>query len=190
LNAVTNFDITRYDVDKIMESSNLLPAEEARKVKAIEASNSVPMMHNNGGRELNLTEETSADWRMVLHGSSQEAVQGPEAVDPRKGIMCETHSSLHGIVGLDVSCVAHDHHLDVPAKSGGVNFSNSSSLVTSLGNSREWSPERLGLAMIYGKQQQPHAVSLASMSPWMSMPVPAAQHVVSHLPAFAAWADA
>jgi len=182
LNAVTNFDITRYDVDKIMESSNLLPAEEARKVKAIEASNSVPMMHNNGGRELNLTEEISADWRMVHHGSSQEAGHGSEAVDPR--------NSLHSNDGLDVSCVAHDHHLDVPAKSGGVNFSNSSSLVTSLGNSREWSPERLGLAMIYGKQQQPHAVSLAAMSPWMSMPVPAAQHVVSHLPAFAAWADA
>ncbi|KAG2553616.1 AP2-like ethylene-responsive transcription factor CRL5 [Panicum virgatum] len=183
LNAVTNFDITRYDVDKIMESSNLLPVEEARKVKAIEASSSVPMMHNdNGGRELNLTEETSAVWRMVHHGSSQEAGHGPEAVDPR--------NSLHSIDGLDVSCVAHDHHLDVPAKSGGVNFSNSSSLVTSLGNSREGSPERLGLAMMYGKQQQPHAVSLAVMSPWMSMPVPAAQHVVSHLPVFAAWADA
>ncbi|RLN39176.1 AP2-like ethylene-responsive transcription factor ANT [Panicum miliaceum] len=189
LNAVTNFDITRYDVDKIMESSTLLPVEEARKVKAIEACSSVPMMHNNGGRELNPTEETSADWRMVLHDSFQEAVHGPEAVDPQKGIMSETHSSLPGIVGLDVSCVAHDHHLDVPGKSGGVNFSNSSSLVTSLGNSREGSPERLGLAMMYGKQQ-PHAVSLAAVSPWMPMPAPAAQHVVSHLPVFAAWADA
>lgn len=188
LNAVTNFDITRYDVDKILESSTLLPVEEARKVKVIEAANGVPVIQL-GGRELNPTEEPSANCRMVLHGSSQEAVHCPEAVDHQKGMMSDSNSSLHGIVGLDVECVAHDHHLDVQGKSGGVNFSNSSSLVTSLGNSREGSPERLGLAMLYGKQQQ-NAVSLASMSPWMPMPAPTAQHVVSHLPFFAAWADA
>ncbi|CAN6290146.1 unnamed protein product [Urochloa humidicola] len=189
LNAVTNFGITRYDVDKIMESNTLLPIEEARKVKAIEAGNIAPLMHNSG-RELNPTEEPSADWRMVLHGSSQEAVDYPEAIEPQKSMMSDSHS-LHGIVGLDVECVAHDHHLEVSGKTGGANFSNSSSLVTSLGNSREGSPERLGLAMLYGKQQR-NAVSLASMSPWMPMPVPApaAQHVVSHLPVFAAWADA
>ncbi|CAL4929932.1 unnamed protein product [Urochloa decumbens] len=187
LNAVTNFGITRYDVDKIMESNTLLPIEEARKVKVIEAGISVPLMHN-GGRELNPSEEPTADWRMVLHGSSQEAVHCPEAVDHQKGIMSDSHS-LHGIVGLDVECVAHDHHLEFSSKSGGVNFSNSSSLVTSLGNSREGSPERLGLAMLYNKQQ-PNAVSLASVSPWMPMPAPTAQHVVSHLPVFAAWADA
>ncbi|CAN6307428.1 unnamed protein product [Urochloa humidicola] len=167
-----------------MESNTLLPVEEARKVKAIVVGNNVPSMCN-GGRELNPSEEPNADWRMVLHGSSQEAVHCPEAADHQKGIM----SVSHGIVGLDVECVVHDHHLEVPGKSGGINFSNSSSLVTSLGNSREGSPERLGLSMLYGNQQ-PNAVSLASMSPWMPMPVPTAQHVVSHFPVFAAWADA
>ncbi|KAF8673829.1 hypothetical protein HU200_048588 [Digitaria exilis] len=185
LNAVTNFDITRYDVDKITESSTLLPVEEARKVKAIEAAKDVSTTHNNGGRELNPKEETSSDWRMVLHGSSQEAVHCPEAIDLQKSVMSGSHS-MHGIVGLDVECVAHDHHLDVVP--GSVNFSNSSSLVTSLSNSREGSPERLGLAMLYGKQQ--HAVSLAAMSTWMPVPAPTGQHVVSHLPVFAAWADA
>nr|CAB3501515.1 unnamed protein product [Digitaria exilis] len=190
LNAVTNFDITRYDVEKITESSTLLPVEEVRKVKAIEAANGVPnpTMHNNGGKELNPTEQTSSDWRMVLHGSSQEAVHCPEAIDLQKSVMSGSHS-MHGIVGLDVECVAHDHHLDVvPGKTGSVSFSNSSSLVTSLSNSREGSPERLGLAMLYGKQQ--HAVSLAAMSTWMPVPAPTGQHVVSHLPVFAAWADA
>ncbi|CAD6210289.1 unnamed protein product [Miscanthus lutarioriparius] len=192
LNAVTNFNITRYDVDKIMESSTLLPAEEARKVKAIEAANNAPMMHN-GGRDLNPAEETGAGWRMVLHGSLQEAVHCPEAVDLQRGIMSESHPSLHGVVGLDIECAVHDHHLDVPGKTtGSINFSNSSSQVSSLGNSREGSPERLGLAMLYGKQ--PSAV--ATMSPWMPM---AAQtvaqvlkqpNVISHLPVFAAWADA
>ncbi|XP_066388446.1 AP2-like ethylene-responsive transcription factor CRL5 [Miscanthus floridulus] len=195
LNAVTNFNITRYDVDKIMESSTLLPAEEARKVKAIEAANNAPMMHN-GGRELNPAKETGAGWRMVLHGSPQEAVHCPEAVDLQRGVMSESHPSLHGIVGLDIDCAVHDHHrLDVPGKTtGSINFSNSSSQVTSLGNSREGSPERLGLAMLYGKQAS--AVSLATMSPWMPMAAETVAqvlkqpNVVSHLPVFAAWADA
>ncbi|XP_062213510.1 AP2-like ethylene-responsive transcription factor CRL5 [Phragmites australis] len=192
LNAVTNFDITRYDVDKIMESNTLLPGEEARKVKA---ANGVSVMHN-GGRELNPAEEASAtgtDWRMVLHGCPQEAVPCAEASDLQKGIMGDPHS-LHGIVGLDVECTAHD--LDVSGRTGGINFSNSSSLVTSLGNSREGSPERLGLAMLYAKH--PTAVSLATMSPWMQMPAPTPPpppvfrpaSAVSHLPVFAAWADA
>jgi AP2-like factor, ANT lineage len=33
LNAVTNFDITRYDVEKIMESNTLLPSEFVRRNK-------------------------------------------------------------------------------------------------------------------------------------------------------------
>ena len=178
-----------------MESSTLLPAEEARKVKAIEAANNAPMMHN-GGRELNPAEETGAGWRMVLHGSPQEAVHCPEAADLQSGIMSESHPSLHGIVGLEkIESAVHDHHLDVPGKTtGSINFSNSSSQVTSLGNSREGSPERLGLAMLYGKQ--PSAVSLSTMSPWMPMEAQTVAqvlkqpNVVSHLPVFAAWADA
>jgi len=31
INAVTNFDITRYDVDKIIESNMLLPADQVRR---------------------------------------------------------------------------------------------------------------------------------------------------------------
>ncbi|TVU47841.1 hypothetical protein EJB05_07454 [Eragrostis curvula] len=170
LNAVTNFDITRYDVEKIMESNVLLPAEEARRVKAIEPVHGASVMHNSG-REVNHSGEANAEWRMVLHGASQEAVPCMEAVDLQKSVMGDPHSSLHGIAGLD--------------------FSNSSSLVTSLGNSREGSPERLGPSMVYTKHPDA-AVSLATMNPWMQMPAP---HLlrpgnVSHLPVFAAWADA
>lgn len=178
-----------------MESSTLLPVEEARKVNAIEAASIAPAIHS-GGRELNPTEEPSADWRMVLHGSPQEAAHCPEAVDLQRRIMSDPHPSLHGIAGLDIECALHDHHPDVPGKTttGSIDFSNSSSQVTSLGNSREGSPERLGLAMLYGKQ--PNAVSFATMSPWMPMAAQTVAHVlkqpnvVSHLPVFAAWADA
>uniref|UniRef100_A0ACD5TWC2 Uncharacterized protein n=1 Tax=Avena sativa TaxID=4498 RepID=A0ACD5TWC2_AVESA len=188
LNAVTNFDITRYDVDKIMESSSLLPGDEARKVKAVEAA---PAIMHSGGRELNAAAEgSSADtgvWRMVLHGTPQQAAPCTEVTDPRS-------SSLHAIAGFDVeSAAAHD--VDVSGKvSGGVNYSNSSSLVTSLSNSREGSPERLSLAMLYAKH--PNAVNLATMSPWMAMPAPTVSQAfrgansIPHMPVYTAWTDA
>uniref|UniRef100_A0A0D9VRK6 AP2/ERF domain-containing protein n=1 Tax=Leersia perrieri TaxID=77586 RepID=A0A0D9VRK6_9ORYZ len=189
LNAVTNFDITRYDVDKIMESSSLLPGEAARKVKAIEAATDhVPVMQTGATEEANAV-ATGTDWRMVLHGSQQQAAACTNAtIDLQKGFLSDAdQSALNGIVGFNVeSAIAHQ--IDVPGKISGINFSNSSSLVTSLSNSREGSPERLGLAMLYAKH--PGAVSLATMSPWMPMPAPAAAaHVmrppgsIAHLPA-------
>ncbi|KAM0879285.1 hypothetical protein ACQ4PT_034332 [Festuca glaucescens] len=194
LNAVTNFDITRYDIDKIMESSSLLPGDEARKVKAVEAA---PAMHN-GGRELNPAEGSSTDtgvWRMVLHGTPQQAAACTEVADLRKATMGDPRSSLHGIAGFDVESTAPAHDMDASGKiSGGVNYSNSSSLVTSLSNSREGSPERLSLAMLYARH--PNAVSLATMSPWMAMPAPSTTHAlmapnsIPQMPVYAAWTDA
>lgn len=196
LNAVTNFDITRYDVDKIMESNSLLPGDEARKVKAVDAANDLLAIQNSGSQLYPAEERSSTggtDWRMVLHGTPQQAAPCAEVTDLRKGIMGGPHSSLHGIAGFDIVSAAHD--IDVPGKiSGEVNYSNSSSLVTSLSNSREGSPERLGLAMLHAKH--PNAANLATMSPWMAMPVPAVTHAmrapnnISHVPLFAAWADA
>ncbi|KAF7049876.1 hypothetical protein CFC21_058330 [Triticum aestivum] len=194
LNAVTNFDITRYDVDKIMESSSLLPGDEARKVRPIEAANHVPSMHNGGGELSHAEEGSSGVWRMVLHGTPQQAAQcTPEVADLQKGFMDgDPRSSLHGngIAGFDVESAAHD--IDV---SGKINYSNSSSLVTSLSNSREGSPERFSLPSLYAKH--PNAVSLATMSPWMAMPAPTATHAlrgpnssIPPMPVFAAWTDA
>lgn len=210
LNAVTNFDITRYDVEKIMESNVLLPGEEARRVvKAIEPTANgallLPAMQQNG--------EASTEWRMVLHqeASAVPCTGAQQDDDPRKdgAVMCggDPHPSLHSIVGLDdvVECEARRQHdassgRTTTSGGGGVNsFSNSSSLVTSLGNSREGSPaaERLGLAMLYSKH--PSAVGLATMSPWMQMPAPTTASsrmlrppnaVSTQLPVFAAWADA
>ncbi|KAM3314722.1 hypothetical protein ACQJBY_033490 [Aegilops geniculata] len=192
LNAVTNFDITRYDVDKIMESSSLLPGDEARKVRPIEAANQVPAIHNGGGELSHAEEGSSGVWRMVLHGTPQQAAPcTTEVADLQKGFMGggDPRSSLHGngIAGFDVESAAHD--IDV---SGKINYSNSSSLVTSLSNSREGSPERFSLPSLYAKH--PNAVSLASMSPWMTMPASTATHALrgpnSSIPVFAAWTDA
>ena len=199
LNAVTNFDITRYDVDKIMESSSLLPGDEARKVKAVDA----PPMHSSSSRELNPAEGSSMEdtgvWRMVLHGTPQQAAPcAAEVTDLRRGVMGDDpRSSLHGgIAGFDVESSGHDVDVSGKISGGGVNCSNSSSLVTSVGNSREGSPERVSLAMLYARH--PSAVNLAAtMSPWMAMPAPAVTHAlrvpsssIPPMPVFAAWTDA
>ena len=130
MNAVTNFDITRYDVDKIMESSSLLPGDEARKVKAVDA----PPMHSSSSRELNPAEGSSMEdtgvWRMVLHGTPQQAAPCAEVIDLRRGIMGDDpRSSLQdGIAGFDVESSAHDIDVSGKISGGGVNCSNSSSL--------------------------------------------------------------
>ncbi|XP_020258308.1 AP2-like ethylene-responsive transcription factor ANT, partial [Asparagus officinalis] len=56
LSAVTNFDITRYDVDKITNSNTLLPRELARRIKTIEGNNNVTVAQSSC-RELQLISE-------------------------------------------------------------------------------------------------------------------------------------
>ncbi|KAJ0981837.1 hypothetical protein J5N97_010092 [Dioscorea zingiberensis] len=62
-NAVTNFKITRYDVEKIMASSTLLTAELARRSTAAPSA-------QNYSNLLDLTEEHgnggASDWKMIL----------------------------------------------------------------------------------------------------------------------------
>ena len=65
-NAVTNFDITRYDVDRIMSSNTLLSGELARR-----NSNSIVVRNNND-------EETALN--AVVDGGSNKKVSGPERV--------------------------------------------------------------------------------------------------------------
>ncbi|KAJ0233473.1 AP2-like ethylene-responsive transcription factor ANT [Hirschfeldia incana] len=65
-NAVTNFDITRYDVDRIMSSNTLLSGELARR-----NNNSIVVRNNND-------EETALN--AVVGGGSDKEVSGPEGV--------------------------------------------------------------------------------------------------------------
>ena len=65
-NAVTNFDITRYDVDRIMASNTLLSGEMARR-----NSNSI-VVRNISDEEAALT--------AVVNGGSNKEVGSPERV--------------------------------------------------------------------------------------------------------------
>ncbi|KAJ6842570.1 AP2-like ethylene-responsive transcription factor ANT [Iris pallida] len=147
LNAVTNFDITRYDVDKIMASSTLLSIDLVRRNKAIEAgSDDAAAIAHNSCMELTLAEEN--DQLSVAAGNLL--------------------SLPYGYVGDEA---VHDS-----GKLGNNQVSNSSSLVTSLSSSREESPDRGGgLSVLFGKPQQ--LISPAPVSSWMpiaQMPVYAA----------------
>ncbi|KAG2545601.1 AP2-like ethylene-responsive transcription factor CRL5 isoform X3 [Panicum virgatum] len=186
--AVTNFDISRYDVDKILESNTLLPGEQVRRRKGGEAGGAVAESDAVARATAALEQAgngAAADtWRIQaaradgLHGQQQH-----------QGLLSsEAFSLLHDIVSVDTA-----------GHGGGgasAHMSNASSLAPSVSNSREQSPDRGGggLAMLFSKPSAA-ASKLACPLPlgsWASpSPVSARPGVsIAHLPMFAAWTDA
>ncbi|KAL5706654.1 hypothetical protein ACHQM5_024796 [Ranunculus cassubicifolius] len=180
--AVTNFDMTRYDVERIMASNTLLAGEQAKRNKAItipvEAAVqevSLPEEHNAGG----------SDWKMLMCPSSPEQPSDTtESVEEKSnGIRNYRHPSFAG--ALQDLIELHNLNSDeqVGDDSGAlVHLSNASSLVTSLNSSREGSPDKNGYSTVYPRY--------ASMNSWIpSAQLRSAGSVVPHMPMFAAWAD-
>ncbi|KAK4742653.1 hypothetical protein SAY87_000654 [Trapa incisa] len=184
VNAVTNFDITRYDVERIMESNTLLAGELARRNKAIEPANTEAAITDfahmargsvEGIYNGNNDNGDSSDWKMALYSSHQQS----------------QHGSNNSMASSPYSAVAMPDLADdqrLGAAPG--HFSNPSSLVTSLGSSREGSPERIGPGLGFGKpplgskfmSQQPGAMV---SSPWF----PQTAISMSNLSVFADWGD-
>lgn len=120
-NAVTNFDISRYDVERIMESNGLLSGEMARRIK-IEVITAPPYdASSNNQLTSNLTNNAVskdsggnvvAEWRMALY---------------------------------------HEKPLveDFKNDNGGSHLSNTSSLGTSVSSSREGSPDRNNVLPVF-----------------------------------------
>uniref|UniRef100_A0A453LWY0 AP2/ERF domain-containing protein n=1 Tax=Aegilops tauschii subsp. strangulata TaxID=200361 RepID=A0A453LWY0_AEGTS len=125
LNAVTNFDINRYDVDKIMESSTLLPGDQVRRRK--------------DGPDESAAVVASAAAALVQAGSAADYWRQPAAVttdDQSRHhldlLSSESFSLLRGVVSVDGDAAG--------AQQGqGNRMSGASSLATSLSNSREQS---------------------------------------------------
>ncbi|XP_073014223.1 AP2-like ethylene-responsive transcription factor ANT isoform X2 [Typha latifolia] len=192
LNAVTNFDITRYDVKKIMASSTLLSGELAKKAKATEAGNDV-LVAESSSRELNLTEEhngAGSDWKMVFFGSPQQTAPSSEADQkPMIGVPYQSPplftAALHGMVGADME--SSPQEVGNSGFMGRSHFPKSSSLVTSLSSSKEGSPERAGLAFLHPKTTKFAAtpgntwIPSTQLRPIITMP---------QMPVFSAWTDA
>ena len=183
--AVTNFDISRYDVDKILESNTLLPGEQVRRRKGGEAGGAVA--------ESDAVARAAAALEQAGNGAAADTwrIQAARAdgQQQHQGLLSSlAFSLLHDIVSVDTA-----------GHGGGgasAHMSNASSLAPSVSNSREQSPDRGGgggLAMLFSK---PAAASkLACPLPlgsWVApSPVSARPGVsIAHLPMFAAWTDA
>nr|XP_043607351.1 AP2-like ethylene-responsive transcription factor ANT [Erigeron canadensis] len=161
VNAVTNFDISRYNVEKIIASNTLLAGELARRTKVIDPTTELlsdQQVHDNEPKDP-LTEPTTnrnmLDWKMTLYDQN---ATGP-------GLEGDESSKL------------------------GPHLSNASSLVTSLSSSREDSPERNNNNLLpMGLETPPSAskfLGTSSGNAWIPTAV-----TRPHIPVYAAWTDA
>ncbi|KAL8229240.1 hypothetical protein R6Q57_014140 [Mikania cordata] len=168
VNAVTNFDISRYNVQKIIASNTLLAGELARRTKEVDptAPNELlsdQLLAHNGEPKTMLTNPTTdmnmLDWKMTLYDQNQTGPAGLEGDE----------SSKHG------------PHL-----------SNGSSLATSLSSSQEHSPDRNNnLPMVLEATSSSASKFLVNSSGNTWVPTAAsATQMRPHVPVFAAWTDA
>ncbi|XP_068657618.1 AP2-like ethylene-responsive transcription factor ANT [Aristolochia californica] len=192
VNAVTNFDITRYDVERITASSTLLAGELAKRNKEIETSNPSTTQNSNGEAEL-VEENSGTDWKMVLYQSSQEQPT-VEALD-QKPMNASTNyrnpsfsASLHDLIGIET--VNSTEGIEDSGKLASTHVSNPSSLVTSLSSSREGSPDRGGLSMMLSKPSGPRFVGQPHLNSWIPSNQLRPTISMAHVPVFAAWTDA
>ncbi|KAG2390277.1 AP2-like ethylene-responsive transcription factor [Vigna angularis] len=201
VNAVTNFDISRYDVERIMASNTLLAGELARRNKeseprteaveynGVSSQQEAETVNNNENNE-----KGSSDWKMGLYHQQQQ--QSNNNCD-MKTMKCGNYRgsafsvSLQDLIGID-SVGSSQAMLEESTKIG-AHFSNPSSLVTSLSSSREGSPDKTGPTMLFPKPPVgskvvtspiANGVSVSSWFPSQMRPVS-----MSHLPVFAAWSD-
>ena len=207
MNAVTNFDISRYDVERIMASNTLLAGEMARRnskdineprTEATIGYNVVTSQIINREEAiegLNNNENGSSEWKMALYQQSNSCDQ--------KTINCGNYrnsafsGALHDLIGIE--SVGSSQTMLHDSTKIGTHFSNPSSLVTSLSSSREGSPDKIGPTFLFPKHPLvvPKIVSPIAnggLSSWFPpaagqiRPTPAALSM-SHMPVFAAWSD-
>ncbi|GAV67508.1 AP2 domain-containing protein, partial [Cephalotus follicularis] len=201
VNAVTNFDITRYDVERIMASNTLLAGELARRNKEAEPSNEAIEYNslkqtNEENSEPDSNNGSGSDWKMALYQSPQQQPNtGVESLDQKSMISANYRNTsfsmaLQDLVGID-SISSSQSMVGESAKLG-THFSNPSSLVTSLSSSREASPDKMGSTMLFAKPPLASKfISPNGVTSWF----PAAAQLrptgisMAHLPVFAAWND-
>ncbi|KAK1322940.1 AP2-like ethylene-responsive transcription factor ANT [Acorus calamus] len=159
VNAVTNFDITRYNVERIGASNTLLTSELARRNREVEA------------KETELSKESSDN-----NDGSNWVEQKPMGIPSYRNTTF--NATLHDLIGIEA--MNPTHVVDDSAKIA-THFSNSSSLVTSSSSSREGSPYQNGLSMVFAKP--------CPVSTWVPSNQLRPAIAMSHMPVFAAWTD-
>ncbi|XP_057419741.1 AP2-like ethylene-responsive transcription factor ANT isoform X2 [Lotus japonicus] len=188
-NAVTNFDITKYDVEKIMASSNLLSSELARRNREVEGGGTQyidqkPPSYDNNQEAILMqksaeSEGQSNQWKMVL---CQNQNQPPRTHESFSAVSLD-HMFLHQEVEESSKVRSH--------------VSNPSSLATSLSSSREGSPDRTSMApVLSGIASTAAASKLLAANPNSNVNSWDPSHhlrpalSLPQIPVFAAWTDA
>ncbi|XP_012492017.1 AP2-like ethylene-responsive transcription factor ANT [Gossypium raimondii] len=199
-NAVTNFDITRYDVERIMASSTLLAGDLARRNKDIgpanEAINHNLLAHNSYG-ETNISPKNNGsqpDWKIVLHQSPEQQMEMKQANMIENYKRQDFSLAPDNLVGMD-TINSGQREVDDSNKMG-THFSNASSLLTSLSSSTQGSSgslDRNSLPLPFAMPAPPTKLftsSTNSLNSW----IPSAQLrpalTVPTVPVFTAWTDA
>ncbi|KAG0482383.1 hypothetical protein HPP92_010467 [Vanilla planifolia] len=112
-NAVTNFDISRYDVGKIISSNTLLSGELARKTKPSFEGGNTASSSLDCGRELGSNDEDNndggSDWKMVLYQSPPHGAPTSESIHEKPAV-------LQGLFGGEP--VNPSRRIDVQGKEG------------------------------------------------------------------------
>ncbi|XP_073122959.1 AP2-like ethylene-responsive transcription factor ANT [Henckelia pumila] len=188
-NAVTNFDISRYDVEKIMASNTLPTGEIARRNKDREPNVEVPAIEYNtvGPGNVECAQVKSVgnvpDWKMVLRNQENSTTEANNVRTMNIGNYQSSPFSvgLHDLIGMDSShSMVDDSGTHVIQ-----HLSNPSSLVTSLSSSREASPDKKLTPLVFA------SLGSSNMNSWIPTaqlrPVPL---TMAQLPVFAPWDDA
>ncbi|XVE82969.1 hypothetical protein DITRI_Ditri16bG0048500 [Diplodiscus trichospermus] len=197
VNAVTNFDITRYDVERIMASNTLLAGELARRNKDIGPCNEAinhNLLTDNSNGETNISpknNEGHPDWKMVLYQSSEQQLEQKQP-NIMENYKTQTFSlAPENVVGIDTNSSGH-REVDDSSKMR-THLSSTSSLVTRLSSSREGSPDRSRLPMPFA-MPPPASKLFTSSANAVNSWIPSAQLrpalSMPHMPVFAAWTDA
>ncbi|KAK4434328.1 AP2-like ethylene-responsive transcription factor CRL5 [Sesamum alatum] len=157
VNAVTNFDISRYDVEKIMASNTLPTGEVARRNK--ESEPTAETAQRSDQENVNLKSTTGGSYHNPLFSAALQ----------------------HDLINTASTQLAGPRH-----------FSNPSSLVTSLSNSSEPSPDRNGALSAKPDTFETKFInSSTNLNSWIPVTQPRPLPLTTtHLPVFAAWNDA
>ncbi|CAI9763074.1 unnamed protein product [Fraxinus pennsylvanica] len=197
VNAVTNFDISRYDVEKIIASNTLPTGELARRNKEREPQPEVIEYNAVAQKPEGYAQlENIPDWKTVLYQSRRHQQNDSLELMNEKTIHAGNPFlvGLQGLIGIDAANMSQpvmDEKID--PGNGTQHFSNPSSLVTSLSSSREASPDKTDASILFAKPTTLTTTSASThINPWMNSSIAQLRPLppsVAQLPAFAAWND-
>ncbi|XP_022721716.1 AP2-like ethylene-responsive transcription factor ANT [Durio zibethinus] len=204
VNAVTNFDITRYDVERIMASNTLLTGELARRNKEADSNNeasdnNTPSLTNGETVQPEVNNGNGLDRKMALYPLPQQQPSVDDVVSLEQKYMStgsyrnpSFSMALQDLIGVD-SVSSSQPMVDESTKLG-THYSNPTSLVTSVNNSREGSPDKTGPKMLFAKPPLASKfITPTNGVSWFpsaaSQLRPAAAVSMAHLPLFATWND-